>query len=72
MLSQQMDFHGKTEPRCSLPADELKLFRQGVFSSTADKGAIASMVQSQHYFGPLERFALTQQTGSRELWMDRF
>ncbi len=58
----------QTQDAVSNHADTLKLFRQGVLSSTADLGAIAS----QHLFGPLERLALTQQTGSRELWMDRF
>lgn len=62
----------QTQDAVSNHTDTLKLFRQGVLSSTADLGAIASMIQSQHLFGPLERFALTQQTGSRELWMDRF
>lgn len=62
----------QTQDAVSYHTDTLKLFRQGVLSSAADLRAIASMIESEHLFGPLERFALTQQTGSRELWMDRF
>lgn len=41
----------QTQDAVSCHTDTLKLFRQGVLSSAADLGAIASTIESQHLFG---------------------
>lgn len=62
----------QTQDVVSHHTDTLKLLRQGGLSTVADLGALVSTIQSQHLFGQLERFAVTQQTGRRELWTDTF
>ena len=66
--SEWISMGKQTQDAVSYHTDTLKLLRQGVLSGTADLGAIASVIQSQHLFGQLGRLSLTQQTGSRELW----
>lgn len=57
----------QTRDAVSHLTDTLKLLRQGVLSSKADLGVLASMIESQHLFGWLEVVAVTEQTGRGEL-----
>ena len=65
--SKRISMGKQTRDAVSHLTDTLKLLRQGVLSSKADLGALASMIESQHLFGWLERFAVTEQTGRGEL-----
>lgn len=65
--SKRISMGKQTRDAVSHLTDTLKLLRQGVLSSKADLGVLASMIESQHLFGWLEVVAVTEQTGRGEL-----